>query len=142
MTTDETPPNYYVPGPLNPEELADALRSALELIREDTDHDVFTLLDVLAEDRYPGMSRDASYQVARAVLKFLVGIGAGETREPVLALHLWHRRNLDPAQSIVPLEWALIGTVKQFDGSSFPSQSTHASTSSIVAQPSGRQSMG
>ena len=124
MTTDETPPNYYVPGPLNLEELAAALRSALELVREDPDHDVFTLLDVLAEDRYPGMSREASYQVARSVLKFLVGIGASETREPILALHLWHRRNLDPTKSVVPLAWALTGTVKQFDSVS-PARNSH-----------------
>ncbi|HWG23600.1 hypothetical protein, partial [Actinospica sp.] len=116
VTTDETTPNYYAPGPLNPDELADVLRTAYALLREDKDHDVFTLLDVLAADRYPGMDRDASYQVARAVLKFLVGIGASETREPILALHLWHRRNLDPGSSIVPLEWALAGTVRQFDG--------------------------
>jgi hypothetical protein len=61
------------------------------------------------------MSRDASYQIARAILKFLVDIGASETREPVLALHLWHRRNLEPAWTTVPLEWALTGIVKQFD---------------------------
>ena len=142
MTTDETPPNYYVPGPLNPEELAAALRSAVELVREDPEHDVFTLLDVLAEDRYPGMSREASHQVARAVLKFLVGIGASETREPVLALHLWHRRNLDPARSVAPLEWALTGTVKQFDGASLPSRSTHASAIRVTSQPTGPRPLG
>lgn len=116
MITDETSPNFYVPGPLNPEELADALRAALALVRADQDHDVFTLLDVLVEDCYPDMSHDASYQVARAVLKFLTGIGASETREPILALHLWHKRNRGAASSGMTLERAFAETVRQFDG--------------------------
>jgi hypothetical protein len=114
-TTNETVPSFYVSGPLSPEELVEVLRTALVLVREDSDHDVFTLLDVLAEDHYPEMSRDATYQVARAVLKFLTGIAADETREPVLALHLWHRRNLDAAFSGTTLERALAETVQQFD---------------------------
>jgi hypothetical protein len=117
-TTDETVPKFYVSGPLIAEELADVLRTALALVRGDRDHDVFTLLDVLAEDHYPAMSRDASYQVARAVLKFLTGIGADETREPVLALHLWHRRNLDAALSGMTLERALAEIVRQIGSTS------------------------
>jgi hypothetical protein len=116
IATDEPTPNFYVPGPLNPDELADALRATLALARADKDHDVFTLLDVLAQDGYPGMDRGASYQVARAVLKFLTGIGALETREPVLALHHWHQRNLGAGGAGMPLERALEETVRQFDG--------------------------
>lgn len=119
MTTDETAPSFYVSGPLNPEELAEVLRAALSLVREDQDRDVFTLLDVLAVDQYPDMSRDVCHQVARAVLKFLTGIAASTTREPVLALHLWHRRNFDAVTSGTPsLEWALAETVRQFDNPS------------------------
>src|SRR6266700_3225125 len=71
----------------NSDELADVLRTALDMVRADKGHDVFTLLDVLAQDRFPGMSRDACYQVARAVLRYLAGAEAMEAREPVLALH-------------------------------------------------------
>lgn len=117
MTTDETAPTFYVAGPMNPEELADVLRDALSLVREDRGRDVFTLLDVLAVDRVPDMTRDACHQVARTVLNFLIGIAASETREPVMALHLWHRRNFDATTSGTPsLEWALAETVRQFDG--------------------------
>ena len=116
MTTNETAPNFYVSGPLDPEELAEVLRGALCLVREDHDRDVFTLLDALAVDRFTDMSRDACHQVARAVLKFLTGIAASETREPVLALHRWHRRNLDVVTSgTTSLEWAFAETVRQFD---------------------------
>jgi hypothetical protein len=113
---DATTPDFHVPGPLGPEELADVLRTALVMVRADRGHDVFTLLDVLSEDRFPGMSRDACYQVARAVLKFLAGVEALETREPVLALHLWHLRQLDGAKSGMTLERALAETVGQVDG--------------------------
>jgi hypothetical protein len=110
---DGTAPNFHVPGPLSPDELADVLRAALIMVRADEDHDVFTLLDVLAQDRFPGLSRDACYQVARAVLRFLTGAAALETREPVLALHLWHRRHVDAAGPGLTLERALDETVKE-----------------------------
>lgn len=141
-TTDATKPSFYVAGPLSPEELADVLRAALALVRGDADHDVFTLLDVLAQDTYPGMSRDACYQVARAVLKFLTGIGADETREPVLALHLWHRRNLDAALSGMTLERALAETVHQFDGALFHAHTADVPAGSLLSRPGDGRPMG
>jgi hypothetical protein len=114
---DGTTPDFHVPGPLNPEELADVLRTALVMVRADKGHDVFTLLDVLAQDRFPGMNRDACYQVARTVLKYLTGAEAMEAREPVLALHLWHLRHRDAVKSEMTLERALAETARQVDGS-------------------------
>ncbi len=101
----------------NSDELADVLRTALDMVRADKGHDVFTLLDVLAQDRFPGMSRDACYQVARAVLRYLAGAEAMEAREPVPALHLWHLRHRDAVKSEMTSERALAETVGQVDGS-------------------------
>ena len=115
---DEIVPSFYVPGPLSPDELAKALRTAHMLARTDTDHDVFSLLDVLVQDHHPELGRDGCYQVARAVMRFLTGIGALETREPVRAWHLWHMRNRDAERSGMTLERALADTVRQFDRAS------------------------
>lgn len=112
---DENAPNFYVPGPLSPGDLANVLRTAHMLAHSDKDHDVFSLLDVLAEDHHRELGPDGCHQVARAVMRFLTGIGALETREPVRAWHLWHMRNRDPERSGMTLERALAETVRQFD---------------------------
>jgi hypothetical protein len=112
---DESAPNFYVPGPLSPDDLAGVLRTAHMLARTDIRHDVFSLLDVLVHDHYRDLGRDGCYQVARAVMRFLTGVGALETREPVRAWHLWHMRNREPELSGKTLERALAQTVRQFD---------------------------
>lgn len=65
---DESVTSFYVPGPLPPDELAEVLRTAHMLARSDTDHDVFSLLDVLVEEHHRELGRDGCYQVARAVM--------------------------------------------------------------------------
>lgn len=115
---DEITPSFYVPGPLSPDELAEVLRTAHVLARSDKDHDVFSLLDVLVEDHHRELGPDGCHQVARAVMRFLTGIGALETREPVRAWHLWHTRNRDSDRSGMTLERALAETVRQFDPAS------------------------
>ncbi|WP_034266731.1 hypothetical protein [Actinospica robiniae] len=116
MAADETIPTAYVPGPLTPAELVDVLSTSVQVLHSDRGHDVFTYFDILIQDHLRALSPEACYQVARAVLKHLTGIGALETQEPIRALHRWHHRNRSTSGSVMTLERAFTETLKAFQG--------------------------
>lgn len=93
---------WYVPGPLDPDALAAALKVARTVAAGDPTHDVWTLFDTMNEQYSTDFDRDQFVQIARAVLHALVGIGGLEVRDPLNALKLWQTRN-----SRTTLAWAL-----------------------------------
>ena len=92
---------WYVPGPLDPDGLAAALRVARTVAVGDSTHDVWTLFDTLNEQYGTDFDSDQFAQIARAVLHTLVGIGGLEATDPVRGLQLWRASN-----SGATLAWA------------------------------------
>jgi hypothetical protein len=122
MTSNESAPAAYVPGPLTPSELLEVLRLSVRVLRSDAGHDVFTLFDVLIQDYLRDLSPESCIQAARAVLHHLTGIGALEVREPLRALHTWQRRNRDGERPGVVLERAFADTVRTFGNGPSPAR--------------------
>ena len=84
---------WYVPGPLDPDSLAAALKVARTVSVGDSTHDVWTLFDTMNEAYGTDFDRGEFAQLARAVLYALVGIGGLEAKDPIRALQLWRSRN-------------------------------------------------
>lgn len=120
MTSNDSAPVGYVPGPLTPAGLSEVLRLSVRVLRGDAGHDVFTFFDVLVQDHRRDLSPEACSQVARAVLHHLTGIGALEVREPLRALHTWQRRNREGQRPGVVLERAFADTVRTFGSEPSP----------------------
>lgn len=107
--TDTTAPTtgaelrgFYVPGPLGPDALADALRAVhAQLFIALQTHDVYSALYDADRVEETGYLMAEFEQIARAVLAALFGIGALETRDPMRALQTWQAKN--PGSS---LAWA------------------------------------
>ena len=101
---------WYVPGPLDPDGLAAALKVAQTVAVGDSTHDVWTLFDTLNEQYGTDFDSDQFAQIARAVLHTLVGIGGLEAKDPVRGLQLWRASNsgasLAWANSGATLAWA------------------------------------
>lgn len=114
MTSNESVPAAYVPGPLTPADLLEVLQLSVRVLHSDHGHDVFTFFDVLLQDHRRDLSPDACSQVARAVLHHLTGIAALEVREPLRSLHTWQRRNRDGNRPGAVLERAFADTVRTF----------------------------
>lgn len=93
---------FYVPGPLGPDALADALRAVhVQLFIGLGNHDVYSALYDADRVEQTGYLMAEFEQIARAVLAALSGIGALETRDPVRALQIWQAKNTDSS-----LAWA------------------------------------
>lgn len=103
-------PGFHIPGPFDPDELAGALRLAHAVAIRDYGHDIQTVFDVITEDYGVDLSQDQCVQVARAVLYFLCGIGALDTRDSIRALHSWHLTNRRE-QDV--LAWAIAETLRE-----------------------------
>ncbi|WP_034261991.1 hypothetical protein [Actinospica robiniae] len=101
-------PHFYIPGPFDPDELAGALTLAHTVVIRDPGHDIQAVFDVMNEDYSVDLTQDQCGQVARAVLYFLCGIGALDTRDAIRALHKWHLRNRRK-QDV--LAWAIAETL-------------------------------
>jgi hypothetical protein len=97
---------WFVPGPLEPDALAAALKVARTVAAGDTTHDVYTLFDTLNESYGTDFDRDQFAQIARAVLHSIVGIGALEVRDPMRGLQLWQTKNRGTT-----LGWAIGETI-------------------------------
>jgi hypothetical protein len=91
----------HVPGPLDPDGLAAALKVARTIAVGDSTHDVWTLFDTLNEQDGTDFDADQFAQIARVVLHALVGIGGLEAKDPVRSLQLWQASN-----SGATLAWA------------------------------------
>jgi hypothetical protein len=92
---------WHVPGPLEPDALAAALKVARTVAAGDSMHDVWTLFDTMNEEYGTDFDPEQFTQIARTVLHALVGLGALEVKDPVRALQLWWARNRDAT-----LAWA------------------------------------
>jgi hypothetical protein len=102
MNTDTALTRWYVPGVLDPDALAAALKVARTVAVGDSKHDVSTLFDTMNEQYGTNYDPDQFAQLARAVLHALVGLGGLEAKDPVRALQLWRSRN-----SSTTLAWAV-----------------------------------
>jgi hypothetical protein len=102
-------PASYVPGPFNPNELATALALAHTVATDDYGHDIQAVFDIMNAHHSAGLDQDQRKQIARAVLHFLCGIGALDTRDTIRALNVWHLKN-HHKRSV--LAWAITETLQ------------------------------
>ena len=106
MNTDTALARWYVPGVLDPDALAAALKVARTVARGDSKHDVWTLFDTMNEQYGTDFDPDQFAQIARTVLHALVGIGSIEVKDPTKALQLWWASNIHATMT-----WALDETI-------------------------------
>jgi hypothetical protein len=100
---------YYVTGPYTLPELIASLNLAHGVAAADVSRDILGVFHAVAVRHGVHMDDQQREQVARAVLRFIYGIGARSARHPIESLHTWHshERALRPQS----LAWALNETL-------------------------------
>lgn len=106
---------FYIPGPFNPDELLAALALAHTVTIGDYGHDIQAVFDVMNAHYDAGLDQDQRKQIARAVLHFLCGIGALDTRDTIRALNVWHLKN---RRKRGVLAWAITETLQNLRSAS------------------------